>query len=68
MMSTTSRAETGSTFAHRADAGRSPGRRRATLAMPMDTRRHLQALTGAQLSRAQEWREWWNENKKRTDW
>jgi hypothetical protein len=28
----------------------------------------LQALTGAQLSRPQEWREWWNANKKRNDW
>ena len=31
-------------------------------------RRALQALTGAQLSRPQEWREWWNEHKKKTDW
>ena len=29
----------------------------------------LQALTGEQtLTRPQEWREWWNANKKRTDW
>ena len=29
----------------------------------------LQALTGEQtLTRPQEWREWWNENKKRRDW
>ena len=29
----------------------------------------LQALTGEQtLTRPQEWREWWNDNKKRTDW
>ena len=31
-------------------------------------RRALQALTGAQLTRPQEWREWWNEHKKKTDW
>jgi hypothetical protein len=28
----------------------------------------LQSLTGRQLSRPQEWREWWNENKKKSSW
>lgn len=31
-------------------------------------RNALQALTGQQLSRPQEWREWWNENKKAKTW
>jgi hypothetical protein len=28
----------------------------------------LQALTGQQLTRPHEWRDWWNANKKRKDW
>lgn len=28
----------------------------------------LQALTGVQLSRPREWRDWWNENKKKKKW
>jgi len=28
----------------------------------------LQALTGQQLTRAREWRDWWNENKKKSSW
>ena len=28
----------------------------------------LQSLTGAQLTRPQEWRDWWNDNKKRPKW
>ena len=28
----------------------------------------LQALTGVQLSRPHEWRDWWNENKKKKKW
>lgn len=28
----------------------------------------LQSLTGRQLTRPHEWREWWNENKKKRDW
>jgi len=28
----------------------------------------LQSLTGQQITRPQEWRKWWNENKKRNDW
>jgi hypothetical protein len=31
-------------------------------------RHALQALTGQTLTRPQEWRWWWNKNKKRTDW
>ncbi len=31
-------------------------------------RHALQSLTGQQLTRPQEWRTWWNKNKKRTDW
>ncbi len=41
-------------------------KRYAIYATPL--RRALQALTRAQLTRPQEWREWWNEHKKRTDW
>ena len=28
----------------------------------------LQALTGQQLTRPREWREWWNDNKKKSSW
>ena len=31
-------------------------------------RNALQALTGQQLSRPQEWRQWWNKNKKAKNW